>query len=212
MSTFTIDSENNIVAHAETPASADNQQAFTTEKELTKLAADWPAGRLIELWNSFAGVAPFDDLKPVKKFTNRKVAVRRVWQAVARLSAAVAPQAEPVAPPEEEATKVPAKSKKRRTARKVADEAYQQEGRSDRDDETRERRDAGRNHGGHGLAEAHGPGVRQHPGQQGRREDRIGEELVRGADLQDREVASAPKPSKRRPEFPRAAFLLCPVA
>ncbi len=38
--------------------------------------------RLIDTWNSFAGVAPFDDLKPVKKFTDRKAAVSRIWKAV----------------------------------------------------------------------------------------------------------------------------------
>ena len=86
MATFTIDFENNIIAHAGVPASADPQQLFATEKELAKLAADWPGARLIEVWNSFAGVAPFDDLQPVKKFTNRPTAVRRIWQAIARLS------------------------------------------------------------------------------------------------------------------------------
>jgi hypothetical protein len=30
-------------------------------------------------------VAPFDDLKPVKKFTDRKTAVARTWRAVQRL-------------------------------------------------------------------------------------------------------------------------------
>jgi hypothetical protein len=91
MATFTIDSENNIVAHAGTPASADHLQPFSTEKELAKLAADWPGSRLTEVWNSFAGITPFGDLKPVKKFTNRKIAVARIWQAVARLAAMVAP-------------------------------------------------------------------------------------------------------------------------
>jgi len=57
MSTFTIDAENNIMAHAELPAGADESQSFSSAKEL--------------LWNSFAGVAPFDELKPVKKFTSR---------------------------------------------------------------------------------------------------------------------------------------------
>ncbi|HEY7334150.1 MAG TPA: DUF3489 domain-containing protein [Bryobacteraceae bacterium] len=123
MTIFTIDSDNNIVAHAGNPASADNPQAFATEKELAKLGAEWPAGRLIEIWNSFAGVAPFDDLKPVKKFTNRQVAVRRIWQAVARLSPVVAPQAEPVAPAEGDAKKAPAKSKKRDTAHKSGGES-----------------------------------------------------------------------------------------
>jgi hypothetical protein len=91
MATFTIDAENNIVAHAGTPAHADHLQPFATEKELAKLAATWPGSRLAEIWNSFAGVTPFDDLKPVKKFTNRQIAVGRIWQAVARLAAVAAP-------------------------------------------------------------------------------------------------------------------------
>ena len=41
--------------------------------------------RLIEVWNSFAGVAPFNNLKPVKKFPDRKAAVARIWEAVQRL-------------------------------------------------------------------------------------------------------------------------------
>ncbi|HEY7334110.1 MAG TPA: DUF3489 domain-containing protein [Bryobacteraceae bacterium] len=123
MATFTIDSENNIVAYAGTPAHADNQQAFATEKELAKLAMEWPAGRFIEIWNSFAGVAPFDDLKPVKKFTNRQVAVRRIWQAVARLSPAVAAQTEPIAPAEGKAKKVSTTSERRAAPRKGADES-----------------------------------------------------------------------------------------
>ena len=71
-SRFTIDSDNNIAAHAGSPASTENLETFATEKELAKLAAEWPATRLVETWNSFAGVAPFDDLKPVKKFTSRR--------------------------------------------------------------------------------------------------------------------------------------------
>jgi hypothetical protein len=113
VATFTIDSENNIVAHGGSPARADNQQAFATEKELAKLAAEWPGGRLIEVWNSFARVAPFDDLKPVKKFTNRQVAIRRIWQAIARLSPVVAQQAEPAAPADGETKKGPRPSPKR---------------------------------------------------------------------------------------------------
>jgi hypothetical protein len=84
---FTIDSENNIVAHAALPAGADQSQSFSSAKELAKLTAEWPASRLVDTWNSFAGVAPFDGLKSVKKFTNRKLAVVRIWTAVARLSA-----------------------------------------------------------------------------------------------------------------------------
>jgi uncharacterized protein DUF3489 len=120
---FTIDSDNNIVAHAGTPASVDNLQPFSTEKELTQLAADWPASRLIEVWNSFAGVAPFDDLKPIKKFTSRQIAVRRIWQAVARLAPVVTPQARDAAPAKGTSKKAPTKAKRRDTARKGASPA-----------------------------------------------------------------------------------------
>jgi hypothetical protein len=106
---FTIDSENNIAAHAEIPAGSENLQSFATEKELAKLAGAWSGSRLVEVWNSFAGVAPFDDLKPVKKFTNRKAAVARIWQAVARLSPDGAPPAPDVAPAKVKAKKSPTK-------------------------------------------------------------------------------------------------------
>ena len=42
---FTIDSENNIAAHAGVPAASDNSQSFATEKELAKLTAEWPSSR-----------------------------------------------------------------------------------------------------------------------------------------------------------------------
>src|SRR5271163_164146 len=98
MPTFTIDAENNITAHAELAAGADESQSFSTAKELAKLTAEWPVSRLVDTWNSFAGVAPFDDLKPVKKFTSRKAAVARIGQAVARMSQDSAPPAADVAP------------------------------------------------------------------------------------------------------------------
>jgi hypothetical protein len=84
MSTFTIDVENNITALAGLPTSGDELQSFSTSQELAKLTTDWPLSRLVETWNSFAGVAPFDELKPVKKFTSRKVAVARIWREVQR--------------------------------------------------------------------------------------------------------------------------------
>src|ERR1700691_897229 len=123
MSTFTIDSENNIVANAALPAGADESQSFSTAKELAKLTAEWPMSRLVETWNSFAGVAPFDDLKPVKKFTSRKAAVTRIWQAVARLSPDVAQPAADVAPAKGKAKKSPAKTPRRVRAQKSEDES-----------------------------------------------------------------------------------------
>ncbi|NWF83030.1 MAG: DUF3489 domain-containing protein, partial [Bryobacteraceae bacterium] len=40
---------------------------------------------------------PFGDLKPVKKFTDRKTAVARIWKAVQALTPTAATQAAPVA-------------------------------------------------------------------------------------------------------------------
>jgi hypothetical protein len=69
MSTFTIDAENNITTHAGLPTGADELQS-SSAKELAKLTEEWPVSRLVDIWNSLAGVAPFDELKPVKKFTS----------------------------------------------------------------------------------------------------------------------------------------------
>jgi hypothetical protein len=82
------------------------------EKELAKAAAEWPASRLVELWNSFAGVAPFTDCKPVKKFENRDKAVARIWTTIQRLGNAIAPK-----PPEE--AKPAAETKKAGKAKAV---------------------------------------------------------------------------------------------
>jgi hypothetical protein len=98
MRLFAIDSDNNITAFPAAEQIPEGQEHFASEKELAKLAANWPADRLVQVWNSFAGVAPFDDLKPVKKFTDRKTAVARVWKAIQRLDAAPAPRAAGVAP------------------------------------------------------------------------------------------------------------------
>ena len=120
MATFTIDCENNIAAHAAVPSNLDDVQAFASEKELAKLAAEWPGSRLVEIWNSFAGVAPFTELKPVKKFTDRKAAVARIWTAVQRLSPGVTQQASDVAPDQPKSIKSAAKDSGRATARKAA--------------------------------------------------------------------------------------------
>ena len=86
MRLFAVDNENAITSLPAAEQVPEGQEYFATEKELTKLTASWPADRLVETWNSFAGVAGFGvDLKPVKKFTNRKAAVARIWKAIQRL-------------------------------------------------------------------------------------------------------------------------------
>ena len=105
---FTIDNDNDIRAQ-ETEAQAEEAAKAAagtilvrSEKELSKAAAEWPASRLVELWNSFAGVAPFTDFKPVKKFENRDKAVARIWTTIQRLGNAIETKpAKPAKPPEE---------------------------------------------------------------------------------------------------------------
>src|ERR1039457_4005216 len=83
---FTIDTDNNISAHENAPAEQDGLNLFATEKEFTKATAEWPIPRLVETWNSFAGTPPFGALKPVKKFTDRKTAIGRIWTAIQKLA------------------------------------------------------------------------------------------------------------------------------
>jgi hypothetical protein len=78
MTHFTIDSDNNITAHA-TAAEAKallSVERFGNEGALAKLAADWPATRLVEIYNGLTGVTP------VTKFKDRKTAATRIWKAI----------------------------------------------------------------------------------------------------------------------------------
>ena len=93
MRLFAIDNDNTITAFPAAEQIPEGQEHFATEKELAKLAANWPADRLVQVWNSFAGVAGFGgDLKPIKKFTDRKSAVARIWKAIQKLDAPAAPE------------------------------------------------------------------------------------------------------------------------
>jgi hypothetical protein len=105
MRLFAIDTGNNITAFPAAGQIPEGREHFASEKELAKLATNWPAERLVQVWNSFAGVAPFNDLKPVKKFTDRKTAVARLWKAIQRLDAAPAPQTPQAAPTAREGSK-----------------------------------------------------------------------------------------------------------
>jgi Protein of unknown function (DUF3489) len=90
--TFTIDTENNISAFAtqEEAAAAITTayEFFTTQKELTQLAAAWPAERVVAIWNSLAGV------KEVKGFKNSKAAAGKIWERVQGLGEAAKPEPE----------------------------------------------------------------------------------------------------------------------
>src|SRR6516225_1649535 len=77
MTTFTIDTENNITAFA-APDQAEaviaaGAQPFASSEELTQLAGGWPTERLVAIWNSLPGVTP------AKGFKNPKAAVSKIW-------------------------------------------------------------------------------------------------------------------------------------
>ena len=123
MTTFTIDTDNNITAFAAAEQISEGQDRFTTEKEFAKLSADWPLARFPEVWNAFAGVVPFDTLKPVKKFTDRKTAVGRIWKAIQALTPAPAPEAAAAAPKRAKGTKATTAKDSAPTAREGSKKA-----------------------------------------------------------------------------------------
>jgi hypothetical protein len=110
MTTFAIATDNNITAFTAADQVPEGHDRFATEKEFAKLSAEWPINRFAEVWNAFAGVVPFDSLKPVKKFTDRRTAVTRIWKAIQALTPSPAPEAAPAAPKKTKAAKItPAK-------------------------------------------------------------------------------------------------------
>jgi hypothetical protein len=82
MKHFTIENEsNNITVHgsAKEAEAVPNTERFSSEAALSKLAGNWPAARLVEIWNSLPGETP------VKKFKDRATAVSRIWKAIQNL-------------------------------------------------------------------------------------------------------------------------------
>ena len=87
MKTFTIDTDNNITVHSSRKAARDTGAGvFASEQQLAELIGP-DNKRLVEIWNSLAGV------KPVSKFANRKVATERIWKAIQDLGDAAASDA-----------------------------------------------------------------------------------------------------------------------
>jgi hypothetical protein len=96
MTTFTIDSENNITAFGTPEEAAATTttpfDTFASQKDLAELAAAWPAERLVAIWNSLAGVVP------VEKFKSPKAAISRIWTRIQSLGEAAKPKAEATKP------------------------------------------------------------------------------------------------------------------
>jgi Protein of unknown function (DUF3489) len=86
MKMFVIDSLGKIEA-IQPDSVTEGQTTFTTERQLAVVTSEWPSGRLAEIWNQLPRVTA------VRKFTDRKSAVARIWKAVQALEPAVAPHA-----------------------------------------------------------------------------------------------------------------------
>ena len=94
MNAFTIDSDNNITVHATRKAARQTGAGvFDTAENLAELIGT-DTRRLLAIWNSLTGVTP------VKKFTSRALAARRIFAEVQKLAAPAA-----VATPVAKATK-----------------------------------------------------------------------------------------------------------
>ena len=61
------------------PPSSKGSVTFSSERELSRLAAPWPSSRLVEIWNQLPGA------RRVTRFTDRKIAVHRIWEALQKL-------------------------------------------------------------------------------------------------------------------------------
>jgi hypothetical protein len=128
MKVFTIENEtNNITVHGtvQDAEAVANAETFRSESGLNKLAADWSATRLVEIWNSLPGAST------VRKFKDRQTAVARIWKAVQSLGQAVpetapadeAAPATPVAPQTPDVAPGEAPAKKKAASRKSAPNA-----------------------------------------------------------------------------------------
>src|SRR5947209_10945516 len=74
MNIFTIENETNNITLYATNQEAEavlNAERFRNQGGLAKVAANWPAARLVAIWNSLPGTAP------VKKFKDRATGVSR---------------------------------------------------------------------------------------------------------------------------------------
>ncbi len=103
---FVIDTDNNVTACDAIPPAENGIVVFRTEDHFRKATAEWPAARLAEIWNGFAGTPGFAELRPVKKFETRAVALQRIWQAIQRLAETAKAKAAKPAPKKDDRLRI----------------------------------------------------------------------------------------------------------
>ena len=122
---FTIDEDRNIQWTDGEPDS--DVAAFSTLNQLQAIAdaRGWSKSDVTAIWNTFAGVAPFQDCRDLKQFRNRPYGLQAIWKAIQRLrepeaapdAATQQPEAEKPAPVKR--AKAPKAEKKPRKAKPV---------------------------------------------------------------------------------------------
>ena len=84
MTTFTIDTDNNITAHATLEDAAATSitpfDSFCSQQEFAELSRPWPTKRLLAIWSSLPGV------QPIRKFKDHKTAATRIWERIQGLA------------------------------------------------------------------------------------------------------------------------------
>src|ERR1700675_3885448 len=85
MNVFSIAADNKVAVFSSNQEVTPNSESFRSQEGLATLAEHWPVARLVEVWNQLPGV------KPIRKFTDRATAVRRLWEAIRVLPAAGQP-------------------------------------------------------------------------------------------------------------------------
>src|SRR5258707_14714718 len=80
--TYTINSENNITAFAlaKEAKSAPDVERFATAKELAKLAEQWPAARLVDIWNALRALSRPSDSRAGKRLWSECGRPFRTWR------------------------------------------------------------------------------------------------------------------------------------
>ena len=78
MSHFILD-DNDKVSLVSGEALPEDCKQFCSARQFESLSKDWPSTRLVHVWNQLPGV------QPVRKFTDRKTAITRIWNAIQSL-------------------------------------------------------------------------------------------------------------------------------
>lgn len=75
MNRFRVDAQNRIAIVTAEEVEAETG-TFGSEEQLAEVTASWPAGRLVQIWNTLPKT------RRVRRFTDRKTALGRIWKAV----------------------------------------------------------------------------------------------------------------------------------